>query len=89
MLRENRFGMLQSLNRMQAGSSLDDNLEATISNYELAWRMQMEAPELTDLSKETAATKSIYGIDEKHTDDFANNVYLREEWSNAELDLSV
>ena len=35
--RENRFGLLQSLNRMQAGSSLDDNLEATISNYELAW----------------------------------------------------
>ena len=61
---------------MQAGSSLDDNLEATISNYELAWRMQMEAPELTDLSKETAATKSIYGIDEKHTDDFGKQCLL-------------
>ena len=74
--RENRFGLLQSLNRMQAGSSLDDNLEATISNYELAWRMQMEAPELTDLTKETAATKSIYGIDEKHTDDFGKQCLL-------------
>ena len=27
--------------------SNNDELEATIENYELAWRMQMEAPELT------------------------------------------
>ena len=74
--RENRFGLLQSLNRMQAEFSLDDNLEATISNYELAWRMQMEAPELTDLSKETTATKSIYGIEEKYTDDFGKQCLL-------------
>jgi hypothetical protein len=74
--RENRFGLLQSLNRVQAGSFPDDNLEATISNYELAWRMQMEAPELTDLSKETEATKSIYGIDEKYTDDFGKQCLL-------------
>ena len=47
------------------------------------------SPELTDLSKETAATKSIYGIDEKHTDDFANNVYSLEEWSKEESGLSV
>ena len=74
--RVNRYGLLQSLNRVQAKSSLDDNLEATISNYELAWRMQMEAPELTDLSKETAATKSIYGIEEKLTDDFGKQCLL-------------
>ena len=36
----------------------------------------MEAPELTDLTKETAATKSIYGIDEKHTDDFGKQCLL-------------
>jgi len=74
--RENRYDLLQNLNRFQAGSSGDDNLEATIANYELAWRMQMEAPELTDLSKETAATKSIYGIDEKYTDDFGKQCLL-------------
>mgnify|MGYP001162348912 FL=1 len=74
--RKKRFGFLQSLNRMQAGFSFDDNLEAAISNYELAWRMQMEAPELTDLTKETAATKSIYGIDEKPTDDFGKQCLL-------------
>ena len=38
--------------------------------------MQMEAPELTDLTKETAATKSIYGIDEKPTDDFGKQCLL-------------
>ena len=75
--REDRFGLLQELNSYQLNSHPgDDNLEATISNYELAWRMQTEAPELTDLSKETAATKSIYGIDEKHTDDFGKQCLL-------------
>ena len=75
--REDRFGLLQELNSYQINSHPgDDNLEATISNYELAWRMQTEAPELTDLSKETAATKSIYGIDEKHTDDFGKQCLL-------------
>ena len=38
--------------------------------------MQMEAPELTDLTKETVATKSIYGIDEKPTDDFGKQCLL-------------
>jgi hypothetical protein len=74
--KENRYSFLQGLNRVQAGSFMDDKLEATISNYELAWRMQMEAPELTDLSKETAATKSIYGIEEKYTDDFGKQCLL-------------
>jgi arylsulfatase A-like enzyme len=51
-------------------------LDATIKTYELAWRMQMEAPELTDLSKESEATKKIYGIGEKKTDDFGKQCLL-------------
>jgi arylsulfatase A-like enzyme len=38
--------------------------------------MQMEAPELTDLSKESEATKNIYGIGEKKTDDFGKQCLL-------------
>lgn len=75
--RKNRFDFLQELNDVQSSAySNDDELEATIENYELAWRMQMEAPELTDLSKESNATKSIYGIEEKHTDDFGKQCLL-------------
>ncbi len=40
-----------------------DALEAAIANYELAYRMQSAVPELTDLSGETEATKTLYGLD--------------------------
>ena len=39
-------------------------LEARIASYELAFRMQAEAPGAIDLAKETEATKQLYGIDE-------------------------
>jgi hypothetical protein len=38
-------------------------LEARISSYEVAFRMQTEAPALVDLSRETAATRKLYGLD--------------------------
>ncbi len=41
----------------------DSRLDARISNYELAFRMQTAAPELIDLSEETQATRELYGIE--------------------------
>jgi hypothetical protein len=38
-------------------------IEAAISNYELAYRMQAAVPELADLTAESAATKKLYGLD--------------------------
>lgn len=40
-----------------------DQIESTIANYELAYRMQSSVPELADLSGESAATKKLYGFD--------------------------
>ncbi|MEK6250245.1 MAG: DUF1501 domain-containing protein, partial [Planctomycetales bacterium] len=40
-------------------------IEAAISNYELAFRMQAELPDLMDLSQESQATKRLYGVDSK------------------------
>ena len=40
----------------------DSRLDARISNYELAFRMQTAAPELLDLSGETKETQALYGI---------------------------
>ena len=75
--RKSRFNLLQGLNAVQSDSlSYDDNLEATIQNYELAWRMQMEAPELTDLTQESKSTQRIYGIDQKETEDFGKQCLL-------------
>jgi len=38
-------------------------VESAIQNYELAYRMQMAVPEVTDISGESAATKRLYGLD--------------------------
>jgi hypothetical protein len=48
----------------------DSTLEARIESYELAWRMQSSAPEAVDLTKESAATKALYGLDDPKTADF-------------------
>jgi hypothetical protein len=41
----------------------ESELEARIQNYELAARMQLKAGEALDLSKETPATRKLYGLD--------------------------
>jgi hypothetical protein len=51
-------------------------VEATISNYELAFRMQSEVPDLLDLQKETAATKAMYGLDDPETEEFGKQCLL-------------
>jgi hypothetical protein len=48
----------------------DDKLEAAIANYELAFRMQTAVPNLMDLSGESAATRQLYGLDDKATELF-------------------
>ncbi len=45
-------------------------LDAKIKSMELAFRMQATAPEAVDLSLETEATKALYGMDQKHTENF-------------------
>ena len=43
------------------------DLEARITNYELAARMQVEAVDALDLSKESEATKEMYGLNQEAT----------------------
>ena len=74
---ERRFRLLQKLNATQlATKPQDDQLEAVAESFELAWRMQMNAPEVFDLSNETEATKRLYGIGEKHTNDFGQQCLM-------------
>jgi hypothetical protein len=40
-----------------------DAIESAIANYELAFRMQTAVPEVCDISQETQATRSMYGLD--------------------------
>jgi hypothetical protein len=43
-----------------------DQLEASIANYELAFKMQTSVPGLMDLAGETRATKQLYGLDDEY-----------------------
>ena len=62
---------LRQMNRRHADDRrLDRDLEARIQAFELAFRMQAEAPEAFDISRESEATRRMYGLDEEVTRDF-------------------
>ena len=67
--------LIQGLDRadMRAG---DQELEARLSAYDLAFRMQTEAPETFDLSKESPKTLEMYGIGDPKTDDYGRRLLL-------------
>ncbi|MDZ4802551.1 MAG: DUF1501 domain-containing protein [Bryobacteraceae bacterium] len=64
--------MLQNINKRHAAlRSNDPQLEARIQTFELAFRMQMQAPEAFRVEEsESEATKKLYGLDEPATRDF-------------------
>jgi len=51
-------------------------LEARIRAYELAFRMQTAAPEIVDLSRETAATRKLYALEHKDCAEFGTRCLL-------------
>ncbi|MBM3871878.1 MAG: DUF1501 domain-containing protein, partial [Verrucomicrobia bacterium] len=60
-----KLDFLSAVNRQHATARPQQTeLDARIAAYELAFRMQAEAPDAVDLSKETAATKKLYGMDD-------------------------
>ena len=50
-----------------------DELASRINSYELAYRMQTEAPEAVDLTQETEQTLTMYGVGQQPTDEFGRN----------------
>ena len=49
--------------RFASAAQHDIHVDAAITNYEMAWRMQSAVPELCDISGETEAAKKLYGMD--------------------------
>src|SRR5690348_17464306 len=66
---------LQKMNEMDTLDG-DSEMAARITSYELAFRMQSSAPEAVDLAKENAATRALYGIDQKRTAEFGTRCLL-------------
>ena len=54
----------------------DSALEARMESFEMAFRMQAEAPEVMDISRETSQTLAAYGVDAEPTDEFARQCLL-------------
>ena len=74
--REGR-GFLRDLNLTHAADRPGDSLlSARIASYELAARLQLSAPEVTDLRGETAATRRLYALDEPEIGPFGNQCLL-------------
>jgi hypothetical protein len=68
---------LKTLNEQHLGArNHDSELAARMESYELAFRMQMSAPEATDVSSESEATKKLYGLDDAKASDFGGRCLL-------------
>ena len=72
--------LIDSLNHLNAGHLSprfdNSNLAARIASYELAYKMQTTAPEAIDLDSESEETKSLYGLDDKKTEDFGRKCLM-------------
>lgn len=66
---------LRRMNEMNQAAE-DSELAARVASYELAFRMQQHAPEAVDFSKESEATKKLYGLDAPHTKEFGTRCLL-------------
>jgi hypothetical protein len=67
---------LKDLNEEHYGRTGDVEIASRISSYELAFRMQMNAPELSDFSKESPETLAMYGVNQDSTRQFGTNCLL-------------
>jgi hypothetical protein len=66
--------LIRELN--EASAAQDDDFAARIRAYDLAFRMQTEAPKVFDLASESNRTQALYGIGEEPTDDYGRRCLL-------------
>jgi hypothetical protein len=71
-----KLDLLAKINRRHADERSQSELEARIASYELAFRMQAEAPEAVELAGETAETLALYGLDQKETQGYGRMCLL-------------
>lgn len=77
--RRRTIELVHSLNQAAIEASQDesnDELNARIAAYDLAFKMQTEAPEVFDLGRETQATLDLYGVGREPTDDYGRRCLL-------------
>jgi len=73
--RRKTIGLIRGLNEATLAPD-DGELGARINAYDLAFRMQTEAPAVFDISKESEATRAMYGVGKEPTDDYGRRCLL-------------
>lgn len=74
---QRRLELIQSFNREHlARVGRDPEITGVIEAYDLASRMQQVAPEVLDLARESADTQTLYGLDDKTTENFGRQCLL-------------
>jgi hypothetical protein len=75
-LRRQTLDDLGKLNRLRLEATGDQEIEARIAQYEMAYRMQTSVPELTDVSDEPESTFRLYGDEARKPGTYAYNVLM-------------
>ena len=73
--RKRTLDLIGELNRANLNPE-DHEFSARIDSYDLAFKMQTEAPEALDLSKETQETLDLYGIGKEHSNDYGRRCLM-------------
>ena len=72
--------IIDSLNKLNGihlkGREDQSDLSSRISSYELAYKMQIQAPEAIDVDKEPEHIKELYGLNDNRTEEFARKLIL-------------
>ncbi|MFZ4430624.1 MAG: DUF1501 domain-containing protein [Phycisphaerales bacterium] len=74
--RRRMLDLVGALNEREMARSLDPEVRSRIAQYEMAYRMQMSVPELSDFSDESPDTLELYGPDVSKPGSFAANCLL-------------
>ena len=75
--REKDLSVLSMMNEeFREQYATDMEIAARLKSYELAARMQLSVPELTEFEREPDQVKALYGIGEKETDSFGRQLLL-------------
>ena len=75
-LQRRELDFIQKLNRHSLQSEEDETLQARIQSFELAFRMQTEAPALQDISSESKSTQEMYGLHNATTKNFGRQCLM-------------
>jgi hypothetical protein len=73
--RKNTLKLIRELDEARMAPD-DEEFSARLNTYDLAFKMQTEAPALFDISKEPQPVKDLYGIGDPVTDDYGRRCLL-------------